>query len=148
MGAPVISALLESGFDVVAITRLQSTATFPTRVTVKKVDTTSTAALTEALKSQDAVVSTVGTAAASVQKTLIDAAVAAHVKRFIPSNFGYNTREARGTKVGGLLKAKLRPLTTLSNSQRNMTGSLGPASLQALCSIGHANCIGQMETLY
>jgi putative NADH-flavin reductase len=113
MGAPFVLALLESGFDVVAITRLQSTATFQTRVTVKKVDTTSTAALTEPLKGQDAVVSTVGTAAASVQKTLIDAAVAAHVKRFIPSEFGYNTREARGTKVGGLLKAKIETVAYL-----------------------------------
>jgi putative NADH-flavin reductase len=113
MGAPVVLALLESGFDVMAITRPQSTATFPARVTVKKVDTTSTAALTETLKGQDAVVSTVGTAAASTRKTLIDAAVAAHFKRFIPSEFGYNTREARGTKVGGLLKAKIETVDYL-----------------------------------
>jgi uncharacterized protein YbjT (DUF2867 family) len=113
MGVPVVMALLESGFDVMAITRQQSTATFPARVTVKKVDTTSTDALTEALKGQDAVVSTVGTAAASSQKTIIDAAVAARVKRFIPSEFGYNTREARGTKVGGLLKAKIETVDYL-----------------------------------
>jgi hypothetical protein len=107
MGVPVIAALLKSGFDVTAITRPESTAKFPVKVTVKKVDTTSADALTEALKGQDAVISTVGTAAAGAQKIMIDAAVAAHVKRFIPSEFGYNLQEARGTKVGGLLKAKL-----------------------------------------
>jgi uncharacterized protein YbjT (DUF2867 family) len=113
MGAPVVKALLESGFDVMAITRQQSTAMFPAGVTVRKVDTASTDALTEALKGQDAVVSTVGTAAASDQKTIIDAAVAAHVKRFIPSEFGYNTREARGTILGGLLKAKIETVDYL-----------------------------------
>jgi len=112
MGASVILALLESGFVVMAISRQQST-TFPAIVTVKKVDTTSTDALTEAFKGQDAVVSTVGTAAGSTQKTIIDAAVAAHVKRFIPSKFGYNTREARGTKAGGLLKAKIETVDYL-----------------------------------
>jgi putative NADH-flavin reductase len=90
-----------------AITRQQSTGKFPARVTVKKVDSTSTDALTEAFKGQEVVVSAVGTAAASTQKTIIDAPVAAHVKRFIPSEFGYNTRKARDTKVGGLLKAKI-----------------------------------------
>jgi uncharacterized protein YbjT (DUF2867 family) len=113
MGAPVVMALLESGFDVMAITRQQSTATFPARVTVKKVDTTSVDALIEVLKGQDAVVSTIGTAAAGTQTTIIDAAIAAHVKRFIPSEFGYNTREARGTKVGGLLKAKIETVDYL-----------------------------------
>jgi len=107
MGAPVVAALLQSGFDVTAITRLESTAKFPDKVAIKKVDTASVDALTEALKGQDAVVSTVSTAAADAQKTMIDAAVAAHVKRFIPSEFGYNLQEARGTKIGGLLKAKL-----------------------------------------
>ncbi len=118
MGAPVVKALLESGFNVMAITRSQSTATFPAGVTVKKVDTTSTEALTEVLKGQDAVVSTIGTAAVSAQTTIIDAAIAAHVKRFIPSEFGYNTREARGTKVGGLLKAKIETVDYLIEISR------------------------------
>jgi hypothetical protein len=108
MGTPVVAALLKSGFDVTAISRQESTATFPTGVAVKKVDTSSPDALTEALKGQDAVVSTVGTLAVSTRKTFIDATVSAHVKLFIPSEFGYNTREARGTKVGGLLKAKIK----------------------------------------
>ncbi len=107
MGAPVVKALLESGFEVLAVTRQQSAATFPVGVTVKKVDTTSIDALTTALKGQDAVVSTISTAAVRTQTTIIDAAIAAHVKRFIPSEFGYNTREARGTKVGDQLKVKI-----------------------------------------
>jgi putative NADH-flavin reductase len=96
-----------------AITRQESTATFPAGVTVKKVDITSIDALIEALHTQDAVVSTISTAAASAQKTFINTAVAAHVKRFIPSEFGYHTREARGTKVGGLLKAKIETVDYL-----------------------------------
>jgi len=108
VGKPVVAALLESGFSVMAITRYESMATFPVEVTVTKVDITSVNALTAALKGQDAVVSTLTTSATSgTQRTLIDAAVAAHVKRFIPSEFGTNTREARGTKMGKCIQPKI-----------------------------------------
>jgi uncharacterized protein YbjT (DUF2867 family) len=113
MGTPVIKALLQSGFDVTAITRQQSTATFPAEVIVKRADTSSVDALTEVLKGQDAVVSAVGTAAAGTQMTIIESAIAARVKRFIPSEFGYNTREAHGTTIGSLLKAKIETVDYL-----------------------------------
>ena len=114
VGAPVVAALLESRFDVTPITRLESKATFPTEVTVKKVDITSGDALAETFKGQDAVVSTVTTAATSaIQKTLINAAVAAHVKRFIPSEFGFDTQQARGTKVGNFMESKIESVDYL-----------------------------------
>jgi hypothetical protein len=52
------------------------------------VDYNSVESLTSALQGQDAVVSTVGSTAIEGQKILIDAAIAAGVKRFIPSEFG------------------------------------------------------------
>ncbi|TVY81249.1 putative pinoresinol-lariciresinol reductase [Lachnellula suecica] len=107
VGSPVATALLASGFEVTAITRTSSTATFPAGVTVAKVDLTSLSALTEAFTGQDAVVSTIATEALDAQKVLIDAAVAAKVTRFIPSEFGINTREVAGTKIGALLGAKV-----------------------------------------
>jgi hypothetical protein len=45
-------------------------------------------ALEEALRGQDAVVSVIGVAPKLEQKVIIDAAVAAGVRRFIPSEFG------------------------------------------------------------
>lgn len=51
-------------------------------------DYTSVESLTAALQGQDAVVSTIGGEALEGQTVLIDATIAAGVKRFIPSDFG------------------------------------------------------------
>ena len=52
-------------------------------------------------------VSVVGTGAIGVQKLVVDAAVAAGVRRFVPSEFGVNTRGVRGTAIGGVLAGKI-----------------------------------------
>lgn len=89
LGAPVLKAILDSGkFNVTVLSRVGSKATFPPSVKVNPVDYSSLEALTAALKGQDAVVSTVGTEGLLGQSVLFDAAVAAGVKRFIPSEFG------------------------------------------------------------
>jgi hypothetical protein len=108
LGTKVVEALLSSGFDVTAITRNESTATFPEKVTVKKVDITSVDSVKDAIAGQHAVVSTAATAAAGNQKVIIDAVIAAKVPRFIPSEFGIPSREYRDTKIGGLLAPKIR----------------------------------------
>lgn len=59
------------------------------------VDYNSLPSLTSALSSQDAVVSTIATAAISAQVNLVHAGGAAGVKRFIPSEFGSNTLNHR-----------------------------------------------------
>lgn len=55
------------------------------------VDYDSLDSLTHALEGQDAVVSTISSTALSKQLLLVEAASKAHVKRFIPSEFGCNT---------------------------------------------------------
>lgn len=70
------------------LSRIGSKATFPSSVKVVPVDYSSVESLTTALKGQDAVVSTVGTEGLLGQSLLFDAAVAAGVKRFLPSEFG------------------------------------------------------------
>lgn len=89
LGTPVLKALVDSGkFNVTVLTRSSTKATFPASVKVSQVDFESLESLTNALKGQDAVVSTVGTAGLQGQTLVIDAAVAAGVKRFLPSEFG------------------------------------------------------------
>ncbi|GKT47604.1 pinoresinol reductase 2 [Colletotrichum spaethianum] len=132
LGPSIIGGLLAGGFEVTALSRKESSASFPSEVTVKKVDINSVEEVTEALKGQDAVVSIVGTAGFASQKALADAAVAAKVKRFIPSEFGINTREARGTKIGGILTPKIQTVDYLielseKNSSFTWTGiAVGP----------------------
>jgi uncharacterized protein YbjT (DUF2867 family) len=91
LGSAVFNALVKSGkFNLTVLTRADSKSTFPSGTKVVKVDYDSLDSLTAALQGQDAVVSTVGSLVIPSQNLLIDAAVAAGVKRFIPSEFGSN----------------------------------------------------------
>ncbi|KAK4154229.1 hypothetical protein C8A00DRAFT_32984 [Chaetomidium leptoderma] len=124
LGPAIITELLSAGFSVTGITREGSTTTnstaaaaaahkFPDAVTVKSVDYGSFDALKAAFANQDAVVSVVGTAAIGAQQVAIDAAVAAGVKRFIPSEFGIHTRKVRGTPIGKILAGKIAVVDSL-----------------------------------
>jgi len=57
------------------------------------------ASLVEALKGQDAVVSALGAAGIPDEIKIIDAAVAAGVKRFIPSEYSVNSQNAKATAL-------------------------------------------------
>lgn len=83
-----MSALLANKtFNVTIVSRKESIATFPYGVDVKKVDLSSQQDLVEAFKDQDAIICTLNDAAVSAQTGLIEAAVEAGVKRFIPSEW-------------------------------------------------------------
>lgn len=89
LGGPVLNALLKSGkFNVTVVKRPSSSASFPEKVTVRTADLSSVESVTSVFKGQDAVVSTVGNDGLLGQSVLIEAAVAANVKRFLPSDFG------------------------------------------------------------
>lgn len=81
------------------LTRLSSKHTFPASVNVKPVDYDSLSSLTSALQGQDALISTLGGQGLATQKLLIDAAVAAKVQRFLPSEFGSDTSTDAGKKI-------------------------------------------------
>ncbi|KAL2840543.1 hypothetical protein BJY01DRAFT_257391 [Aspergillus pseudoustus] len=87
IGRIILAALVDaSEFNITALARTTSTATFPSGVTVRKSDFSSTD-LQAALKGQDALISAVGATGFGEQKALIDAAIAAGVRRFLPSEF-------------------------------------------------------------
>ncbi|UNI18601.1 hypothetical protein JDV02_004858 [Purpureocillium takamizusanense] len=89
LGAPILKEIIESNlFNVTVLTRSSSNAEFPPSVRVLRVDYSSIPDLTTALAGQDAVVSALTTAAMDLQLGLIEASIAAGVKRFIPSEFG------------------------------------------------------------
>ncbi|KAM5352753.1 hypothetical protein ACJ41O_005475 [Fusarium nematophilum] len=91
LGSHVFEKFVASGkFNIRVLKRAGSESTFPEGTDVVEVDYSSLESLTAALKGQDVVVSTLTTLAAATQSTLVDAAVAAGVQRFIPSEFGSN----------------------------------------------------------
>ncbi|KAJ0308806.1 hypothetical protein COL5a_006371 [Colletotrichum fioriniae] len=90
LGAAVLKELVDAGLEVTVLSR--TTGKLPTELSSKvkevTVDFTSKTAITDALKGQEAVVSTIGSAGLSLQETVIEAAIDAGVTRFIPSEFG------------------------------------------------------------
>ncbi len=74
---------------------------------MRKAEIASLESLTKAFAGQDAVVSTVAVPVAlSGQDVITDAAVAAGVKRFIPSEFGHSTLEVPDPALRSILSGK------------------------------------------
>ncbi|KAM0519590.1 hypothetical protein ACHAPE_003769 [Trichoderma viride] len=90
VGAVLVKAFLnDKRFNVTVLRRGSSSATYPSEFKVVDVDYDSLDSLTAALAGQDAVVSAINPATpVDTQKKFIDAAIAAGVKRFVPSEYG------------------------------------------------------------
>lgn len=89
LGPTVLNKVVASGvFTVTVLRREGSKSAYPAGITVVDVDFESPDALKAALAGQDAVISLVGVPGLAAQTQVIDAAIAAGVKRFIPSDFG------------------------------------------------------------
>ena len=93
IGGPVVDELANAGFDVTVLTRdpahVQGKSSNARTV---QVDYDSDSSLAEALKGQDALVSTVAMSAIGNQKRMIDVAINAGVKYYIPAEYTVNSR--------------------------------------------------------
>jgi saccharopine dehydrogenase-like NADP-dependent oxidoreductase len=89
-GSPIVKSLLESGkFNVTAITRSESSSTFPSAVKVHKGSYNSEEFLESALQGQEVFIIILGTTAPKdLQIPLIKAAAAASVQWILPCEFG------------------------------------------------------------
>jgi nucleoside-diphosphate-sugar epimerase len=120
VGRSTVKALLEEGFQVTGITRETSKATLPEGVTHVKSEY-SEASLREAFRGQDAVISTIGSItpgeALALQKPLIDAAIAAGVKVFFPSEYGIDTSDPSAQEYIPFLADKIHTLNYLKAQQ-------------------------------
>ncbi|KAM0261124.1 hypothetical protein ACHAQJ_002386 [Trichoderma viride] len=114
LGPAVVEAIKKAGFNVTILTRTSSSSgiTFE-GVKVSKIDYESIDSLVEALKGQDAVVSTLNHIYYDEQKALVDASIKAGVKRFIPSEYGLDVsipevRNSPYLRAKGLIQNILR----------------------------------------
>ncbi|MCJ1312671.1 hypothetical protein MMC25_006347 [Agyrium rufum] len=101
-GSAILKALVDSNkFNVTVLIRSDSTTTpsFPESVSTRTVDYSKTETLVESLKGQDAVVSALNHAFLGHQHALLDASVTAGVQRFIPSEYGSDTLNAKAAKL-------------------------------------------------
>lgn len=99
LGPAVLDAFLSTpGFNMSVLTRTESSTTFPSGVRVFKTDY-SESSLLSAFKGQDAVVSIVPYRALAEQTKLIDAAIKAGVRRFVPSEYGHPPENIRNEDI-------------------------------------------------
>ncbi|RMD44675.1 hypothetical protein DV735_g258, partial [Chaetothyriales sp. CBS 134920] len=106
LGPHIVDALVAASHPVTILTRQggstnAAAAKLPKSelITIKEVDFSSVASLTPALEGVQVVVSVVGSASVGGQKPLIDASIAAGVRRFLPSEFGSNTLNAQSEQL-------------------------------------------------
>lgn len=125
LGPSVLAALQASpGLETTILTRENSkTAQSPPKDTkVVTADYNSVSSLAAAFAGQDAVVSTIASAALQDQQALIDAAVQAGVKRFIPSEFGSNVTNEK-TRGLAVFAGKLATVDYLKKKEGEITWS-------------------------
>jgi saccharopine dehydrogenase-like NADP-dependent oxidoreductase len=95
IGLPILLGLSKSGYQVTVLTRdATHLKDLPPEIKIQQVDYDSDAPLVEALQNQDAIISTVAMSAISSQPRMIDAAIAAGVRIFIPAEYTVNSRDA------------------------------------------------------
>jgi uncharacterized protein YbjT (DUF2867 family) len=104
LGPAIVQALINAGFDVTILSQSGKTSGLPSAAKTVKVDYSSHQSLVNALQGHDAFVSAVPTH--DTQPALIDAAIAAGVKRFIPSEFGSNIAGNAKTAALPVFKGK------------------------------------------
>jgi len=108
IGASIFKAIVDSGkFNVSVLSRPDSTSTYGTGVKVVKSDY-SEASLVDAFKGQDAVVSALGAAGLAEEPKIVDAAVKAGVKRFLPSEYSFNSQNAQVTSLVPIFGLKVQ----------------------------------------
>jgi hypothetical protein len=122
---PLMKELQAANFIVTALTRPDSTFSFPEGVRVIPVDYTSVSALTEAISGQDVVISVLGPYGLPLQSNLVKAAAKAGVRRFIPAEFGADllNPRCRAFPVHGL-KVDVQELLKQKFTQTGMTYTL------------------------
>ncbi|USP78851.1 hypothetical protein yc1106_06125 [Curvularia clavata] len=138
VGKPILAALLaEPSFTVTIVGRASSSAKFPTGVPVKTVsDDFTVEELTTIFRGQDAVVVALSTLPVTaggkdgLAFRLIDAALAAGVKRFIPSEFGANNLDPRARALVPTYDIKGNMLEYL---QQTCASSNGKMTWSSIC---------------
>ncbi|KAL9064681.1 MAG: hypothetical protein Q9161_008724 [Pseudevernia consocians] len=119
LGPHIVNALLAADFTVTIFSRTESSFQPPPEVTAAgaafcKLDF-SEAALSQALRGQDAVIATVAKDRDAIlsQRVIIDAAVSAGVRRLVPAEFGSYTEDTAVVERLPIFKSKLAVLDHL-----------------------------------
>ena len=117
LGPSILKAFLSSSFNTSILSREGSNSTFPSGVNVIRANYDDPESLKKAFQGQDVVISLVGGNALGDQNKLIDASIAAGVKRFFPSEFGSDTPNPRAREVVPIFSAKIGAVAYLKSKE-------------------------------
>ena len=119
LGPSILKALTDDSFFTVSIlSRKSSKSTFPSHLKVHTVDDDYPEdQLLEAFKGQDAVVCTISGYQIPQEKSIINAAVKAGVKRYFPSEFGANLANPKTAEALYFFGAKLETVKHLKEQE-------------------------------
>lgn len=129
IGKHIFTALLsEPSFTITVLTRKTSSATFPSNIAIKRIsDDFPLSELIPAFKGQDVVIvatSTVPLLQGDLSNRFVDAAVAAGVRRLIPSDFGPDVLDKVSREFVPVYKAKGENLEYLIKKAEESGGRL------------------------
>jgi hypothetical protein len=117
IGKLLLNALQSApDFNVTALARPNSTATFPPEIKVVRAEYT-VAELAKVFQGQDAVISAVGATGIAEQHVLVDAAIQAGVKRFLPSEWSANTLPEKVRELVPVFQPKMELLDYLKEKE-------------------------------
>lgn len=122
IGGHILTALINDGsYNLTIVARKSSKSTYPSSLNVVRVDDDlSHTSLVEALRGQDALVSAVGTAGITGQWDVAVAAAEAGVRRFIPSEYGFDNGDPKNSELSPIFKPKAELAEKLNGlSQKN-----------------------------
>lgn len=115
--------LNESSFNVSVLSREGSTSTFPEGVKIVRANYDSPDSLKSAFDGVDAVISLVGSSSLGDQNKLVDAAIAAGVKRFLPSEYGSDTTNPRVNELSPIFGGKISTVDYLKSKESEISWS-------------------------
>ena len=123
MGVHVLKTFMESPYDVSILTRKESPSTFPEGIPVFRADYSDKDQLEPAMKGQDVVICMVAVFATGGQQILVDAAIAAGVKLFLPSEFGPPSRDEKFAALHPALPSKVATVDYLRTKENQISWS-------------------------
>jgi uncharacterized protein YbjT (DUF2867 family) len=103
------------------LSRKGSSSTFPSDINVIRADYDSPDDLRKAFKGQDVVISLITVTVVGDQNKFVDAAIAAGVQRFIPSEFGTNTADPRARVIVPPSEAKYATVNYLKSKEKEIS---------------------------
>jgi hypothetical protein len=107
LGVHVLNEFFISPYEVSILTRKESTSTFPEGVPIFRADYSDQNQLESAMKGHQIVVCMVAIFATGGQQILVDAAIAAGVEMFFPSEFGPPSRDEKFAALHPALPPKI-----------------------------------------